>query len=375
MLALALFACATPGPPSGSTALSPFDDTMRTWTAAHHVPRSSIAVMRQDRLVFAAGYGGRGASDRLPVWSLSKAVTAVCIATLVQDGALRFDDSIGLLLAPTFEKLGQPTDPRLAQVTVAQLLTHRSGLPNVAGDNRFAPGMHELLRRRRASDVGPEMLMPSILRLHLASTPGAEYRYSNVGYLLLGQIIERMTGAPYQDICGHRVLARAGIRQPALDPTWGRLLQSAAGWSLSGPEYLGFVRLLSFRSHGLLTAETQRWARTLEGRWTDDKHTMAYTLGIRLAPVGGGRTNILHTGGWVWDQVSATGGAIHDKRGTWFVLTDEGVAWFASYDGVSGETDPDVVRELHDGLWQAYRRVWRWPAHDEFAAMGVGPLM
>ena len=77
MFALALCACATPGPESGPTALGPFDDTMRTWTATHHVPRSSIAVMRNDRLMFAAGYGGRGASDRLPVWSLSKAAPDV----------------------------------------------------------------------------------------------------------------------------------------------------------------------------------------------------------------------------------------------------------------------------------------------------------
>jgi CubicO group peptidase (beta-lactamase class C family) len=80
-----------------------FDDAMRTWRAAHGVSRASVAVMHDDRLVFAAGYGGRGANERVPVWSLSKAITALCIATLIRDGRLSFLDPIGRLLAPIFQ--------------------------------------------------------------------------------------------------------------------------------------------------------------------------------------------------------------------------------------------------------------------------------
>lgn len=51
------------------------------------------------------------------------------------------------------------------------------------------------------------------------------------------------------------------------------------------------------------------------------------------------------------------------------------VAWFASYDGVHADTEPDAVRALHEALWQAHRRVWTWPAHDQFPTMGVEPLV
>jgi CubicO group peptidase (beta-lactamase class C family) len=138
-------------------------------------------------------------------------VTAVCLATLVQDEKIRFDDQIGPLLEPLFLKHGRPADERLPRVTVAQLLTHRSGLPERVGNNRFAPGAIELLMQRPLSVATVEMLFPQIMKLHLVIEPGFHYAYSNVGYLLAGQIIEAVTKQPYEKECGERVLATAGI--------------------------------------------------------------------------------------------------------------------------------------------------------------------
>jgi CubicO group peptidase (beta-lactamase class C family) len=58
-----------------------FDLIMQRWMAAHGVTRGSLAVMLDCRLVSAAGYGGRGVNERVPLWSLSKAITALCIAS------------------------------------------------------------------------------------------------------------------------------------------------------------------------------------------------------------------------------------------------------------------------------------------------------
>jgi CubicO group peptidase (beta-lactamase class C family) len=359
--------------PNASVAAA-FDGAMRRWMASHDVSRASVAVMRDNRLVFAAGYGGRSATERVAVWSLSKAVTAICIATLVQDKKLRFDDPIGPLLAPVFRKFGEPADERLERVTVAQLLSHRSGLPEVVGDNRFAPGMFQILRKTPPSDATVDMLMSPIMKLTLAKAPGSEYAYSNVGYLLLGQIIETLTGTPYDRACGDRVLAKAGIKQPRLDQKWGRLLQSSAGWALSGPEYLGFARLLWPKQKGPMTQATHDWLRSADGKWTDDRRTIAYTLGVRLLPIANAQPNIFHGGGWLWQQSDAAGGAINEKRGTWFVLTGDGVAWFASYDGVHGITDRAAVSDLQEDLWRARRSVASWPDQDDFPAMGVGPI-
>lgn len=203
--------------PRAGTVAAAFGGAMRMWMEKYGIPRGSIAVMRNDRLVFAEGYGDRGANDRVAVWSLSKAVTALCVASLVQDKKLRLDDAINPLLAPLFSKHGQPADERLGQVTVAQLLTHRSGLPENVGNNRFAPGAIELLQHEPLEKATAEMLMAPIMGLHLAAEPGSKHQYSNVGYLLLGQVIETVTGNAYETECGQRVLGKAGIKQPKLD--------------------------------------------------------------------------------------------------------------------------------------------------------------
>ena len=351
-----------------------FDGPMQSWMTKYGVTRGSVAVMRNDRLAFAAGYGGRGANERIAVWSMSKAITALCIAVLVQDKRLSFDDPIGPLLAPVFAKFGKPADERLGRVTVAQLLTHRSGLPQNVGDNRFAPGMRQLLRQRPLSEATVDNLLSPIIKLTLAEEPGSKHVYSNVGYILLGQIIETSTGKPYETACADRVLSKAGIKNPKLDQKWGRLLQSSAGWALSGPEYLGFARLLSPRQKGLLTQATHDWLRSTDGKWTDDHHTTAYTLGVQVALTPNAPPNIFHGGGWLWQQGDAAGGAISEKSGTWFVLHGGGIAWFASYEGVHSDTDPQAVTELHDALWRAVRNVSSWPKHDEYPANFVGPV-
>src|SRR5262245_48907514 len=109
-----------------SAAAETFDSAMRHWMAAHAVPRGSVAVTCHNRLVFAGGYGGRGVNERVPVWSLSKAITALCIASLIRDDRLGLNEAIGPHMTKAFEKFGGPTDERLAQVTVAQLLSHRN---------------------------------------------------------------------------------------------------------------------------------------------------------------------------------------------------------------------------------------------------------
>ena len=333
--------------------------------------------MRNDRLVFAAGYGGRGANDRVAVWSLSKAITAVCVASLVKDGKLRFDDQIGPLLVPIFARFGEPADERLRRITVAQLITHRSGIPRVAvaGDNKFAPGLIELLRQRPSHELTAEMLMPRILKVSLGCDPGADFEYTNMGYVLLGQIIEILSGRSYKTACRERVLARAGIKQPSLDGEWGRIMQAAGGWALSGPEYLGFARLLQPNEPGLLGSEAFEFLRSAQGKWTNPERTVAYSLGVFLYPiVAGAKPNIFHTGGHNWRQNDAAGGAIDVNQGTSFVLARDGVSWFASYEGLNAGTHPEVTSELDRAFWRAHDSILSWPEHDEFSAMGVGPI-
>jgi len=352
---------------------SAFDEAMSGWMAKYGVQRGSIAVMRNDRLAFAVGYGGRGANERIPVWSLSKAITALCIANLVNDGKLRFDDPIGPLLSPVFQRFEQPADERLGRITVGQLLSHRSGIPRAFGRNSFAPGVAEALQRYEPRQASVDMLMPEIMKLSLARPPGEGYEYSNVGYILLGKIVETATGKRYESACGERVLAKAGIKEiPSFDKSWGGLTYSAGGWAMSGPEYLGFARLLRAKQSPLLVKDTRSFLETTDSKWINDRHVIASTLGINVRPLRSGLYNLFHMGAWTWHQDNAAGGAINEKRGTYFVLTGDGVGWFASFDGVNSDGDTQAMTDLDAALFRAHNEVSVWPDRDQFAAMGVG---
>ena len=333
-----------------------FGGAMRPWIVKYGVQRASIAVMRDNRLVFAAGYGGRRANERMAVWSLSKPITALCIATLVKDKKLRLDDPIGPLLTPVLEKSGRAGNEDIARATVAQLLSHRSGLPRDAKGSDFDVAIRQILRDwplRRAT--AKMLVMAPAMKLALAGPPDTEFRYSNVGYLLLGQIIQSLTGRPYEVACGERVLAKAGIKDPSLDPEWGQLLQAAGGWSLSGPEYLGFARLLASGREGELPPRIRAVLESPYGRPTSNH-------------------SIFHGGSWHWHQKDAVGGPISEERGTWFRLTSAGVAWFASFDGIHIGIQPRARIELDAALERARQSVSSWPEKDDFPNMSVAPM-
>jgi CubicO group peptidase (beta-lactamase class C family) len=351
--------------PEGTVAV--FDRTMRDWARQHGVKQASIAVMHEDRLVLAQGYGGRGADERVDVWSLSKAITAVCVATLITDGKLRLDDKVGRLHLKQ-----RPADPRVNDIRIEDLLTHRSGWPKRFDGNGFAPGLVQLLRTRSSGSVTADMLMPGIFAQPLSWLPGEHYEYSNLNYLLLGQVIEAVTGEPYAQGCANRVLTRAGISRPQLDPVWGGLAQAAGGWSLSGPEYLAFLRLFEARQPDLLTPDLRRWLWTGDRKWTNAGQEVAYSLGVLTRPA---RRVLWHGGAWDWSQADAWGGPIQfKKQGTYAVLHGDGVGWFASFDTVNGDKDPKATAALDVALWKARTEVRSWPKTDGFIERGVRPI-
>ena len=87
----------------------------------------SLATMKNGVVVKSFGYGNLQASQHAQIASLSKAVTAVCVAHLVDEGRLSFSAPLGMV--QTIKKLGEPVDARFKAITIEQLLKHRSGLP------------------------------------------------------------------------------------------------------------------------------------------------------------------------------------------------------------------------------------------------------
>lgn len=127
--------------------------------------------------------------------SVSKSITAQTILRLVDEGRLSLDDTVAKLL-PDYEGPAR-------SVTVRQLLTHTAGLQ----DYIFLSGLMQDWSR----DFGRDEPTRAFAPLPLQFEPGTQFRYSNSGYHLLGVIIEKVTGHPYEDVVEEKLLKPHGL--------------------------------------------------------------------------------------------------------------------------------------------------------------------
>jgi D-alanyl-D-alanine carboxypeptidase len=173
------------------------DDFSGVVVAVH---RGATVVSVARGVLGAAGTPAVTPSTRFNIASAGKMFTAVAIAQLVDAGKLRFADQVGSYVP------GLP--PETAAITIAQLLTHTSGLGNF-----FSPmNLPTLQRARTATD-----LLPLIAADKPASSPGARFAYSNSGFALLGVVIERVSGEVYADYLRDHIFRPADMLDTSLD--------------------------------------------------------------------------------------------------------------------------------------------------------------
>jgi len=188
-----------------SAAGTRFDESAVDAVARHEmerqrIPGLAVAVMRGDRVLMAKGYGFADLEHRVGVWpetmfesgSLGKQFTAAGIMTLVEQGVLALDASVRTYL-PDAPDTWQP-------ITLRHLLSHTSGIPDYTGD--------AMDYRRDYTDTDLEKMA---FGLALEFPAGARWSYSNTGYVMLGVIIDKVTGHPYWELLRERIFAPAGM--------------------------------------------------------------------------------------------------------------------------------------------------------------------
>lgn len=141
--------------------------------------------------------------------SVSKPITAVAILTLVQSGKLRLDDSALEILNKERERPIVPKQPVMQNISIRQLLNHTSGF----GNDKFLYNHLDLAKTHKFKlPVRPDNLVDlAFTTQNLTTNPGASFQYSNAGYLILGRVIEKVSGKSYEDYVHASVLAPAGI--------------------------------------------------------------------------------------------------------------------------------------------------------------------
>ncbi|HUW93050.1 MAG TPA: serine hydrolase domain-containing protein [Bacteroidales bacterium] len=185
---------------------------------------TSIAVARDGKLVYAHGFGYSSVSDSAPaepynrfrVASISKLVTAIAIMKLHEEGKLSVNDRVfgpeGILTDSIYSN---PKDKKVFDITVGHLLGHMGGWTQRYGDQMFMP-----LVVAKTMGVPLPVDIRTIVRFALSKrlhfTPGAGQSYSNLGYSILGLVIEKVSGMSYEAYCVNNILEPLGIYDMAL---------------------------------------------------------------------------------------------------------------------------------------------------------------
>ena len=236
---------------------SDFDSDISGLLSDWQIPGAQVAVMYNGSLVFNKGYGitANGTDENGTYWSspvtvdskfriasLSKAVTAAGILTLIEDGSISLDDKMVDLvpdLIPTeFEGCDYPnhsTSYSINDINVSLLLNHRAGFdPNSdptywhwktwvsTWQNDECIDKNSLIEDFDSGNLAPipmERILTEWLRRPLDYNPGSRYEYSNIGYQILGQIIEAQTGMEYEDYIIENVLTPMGIESMSIGMT------------------------------------------------------------------------------------------------------------------------------------------------------------
>jgi CubicO group peptidase (beta-lactamase class C family) len=364
-LTLALLVLALPGVAHEHGGIDGIEQVFARWLKEHNVQRASIAMAYGDRLVLAKGYGGLTPESRVLIASLSKAITGVCVATLIQDGKLRFDTTLGEVLERMTPEPPAPHDARLRTVTIEQMLTHRTGFSRTGGDPATGPNLGEVLVHRPVNHATMNDLFPGVLATALEFAPGTKHVYTNAPHLLLGVAVEALTGERYEDYCGATVLRPHGIKKPTLHERWA-VLGAFGGWNLSGPEYLAFYKALAPTS-SVLTRETRAWMLAPAGKETGNGPQFYSMLFVRPAPRNGHQ--FFHAGSWGYRlPATSKSGLINDSIGTRAIRTPSGVSWFVSYEPRPGG---DALEALDRELFRAVAAVTVWPETDLFPTFGL----
>ena len=183
---------------------------IRPFMERSKVPGISIAIGRQGRFLFNQAFGLADEAAQTPltteslfrIASISKPITAVAIFALIEQGRLRLTDLVfgekGTLGFDFAKTVPSPVN----ELTIGHLLTHRcGGWTNKTHDPMFQnPGLNHR-----------ELIEWTIQNLPLTQKPGTSHAYSNFGYCVLGRVIEKLTGLPYQQAVQRDVLAKCGI--------------------------------------------------------------------------------------------------------------------------------------------------------------------
>ena len=263
----------------------------------------SVLVARSSDVLFSKGYGSANLEWDIPnssttkfrLGSITKQFTAASILLLEERGKLKIEDPV---------KKYMPDAPAAwDKITIFHLLTHTSGIPSFTGLPDYAS--------LEPFPTTPEKLVARFRDKPLEFEPGTEWKYDNSGYVLLGYLIEKVSGETYEKFLQENIFTPLGMKDSGYDSNSAVIGRRASGYTKQADGTIvnaGFIHMSVPFAAGALYSTTEdllRWEQGLFGGKVLTEASLKkmttpfksdYAFGLQVRTVNGHR-RIDHNGG------------------------------------------------------------------------------
>jgi CubicO group peptidase (beta-lactamase class C family) len=285
-------------------------DEVMTLANKYRLFNGSVLVAENGKVIYKKGFGLANMEWNIPnttetrfrLGSITKQFTATLILQLVEQGKIKLDGKLSDYLPDYRKDVGD-------KVTVHQLLSHTSGIPSYTG----LPGFFNDVSRNPYSVAD---FVKKYASNDLEFEPGSKFHYNNSGYFLLGAIIEKVTGQPYERVLKEKIFDQLGMKNSGYDHYATILEKRAAGYEKTPDGYVNAPYLdmsLPYSAGSLYSTveDLYLWdqalytdrllsAQSKELMYKPNLENYAYGWSIRNAKLGTGTEtvpSISHNGG------------------------------------------------------------------------------
>lgn len=341
-----------PASRSAATDFAALDAYVAAQARAANIPGLAIGIVRDGEVVHAAGFGradraGTPVSAQTPfvIGSVSKGFTALAILQLAEQGRLDLDAPVQTYL-PWFTL----ADPQAAaRITLRHLLNQNSGL----GYNDSTRPMWD-----RPGQFTLEERLRQLSDLTLRRAPGTDFEYSNYNYMLLGAVIEAVTGQTYGEYIETQVFAPLGMNTSAASPEQAAGLAAPHRWWFGFPAPVEAPFLADALPAGFLLSSAEDMARYLAFQQTGQPEILSAdgltALHESCIPSGGGNEYCF---GWVRGPFGERTALYHEgaAQGYYSVVALDpqsgwGVVVLSNVNGMIAAPPKDIAIALLDHL-------------------------
>lgn len=262
----------------------------------------AILLARDGKVLLSKGYGMANLENEIPntpqtkfrLGSLTKQFTAAAILLLQEQSKLSVQDAVC--------KYVENCPAAWKPITVHHLLTHTSGIPNMTSFPEF--------RKAKFFPITPTESIAMFKDKALEFAPGEKFNYSNSGYILLGYIVERVSGKPYADFVRESIFQPLGMKNTDMDTNSAIVKHRAAGYTRGGDglvnaEYINMTIPYAAGAMYSTVEDLYLWDRALYGEKLISKKSLeamtapfkdGYAYGLGVGEQYGLKT-IIHGGG------------------------------------------------------------------------------